>query len=336
MIINGVNLDEVTPDIKLTFPSLVEGRVLQLDGDALGYKCTYNDSEPFATARNNYLSSVEMRRNMSGSSSVNIHLTGKNKGGRYKLATVKEYQASRKNKVKPKNLHLLREYLMDVDLALAANVIMHENQEADDGMAQGNFWAIQAGTPQLSAIMAEDKDLTMCSGLHCDWNTFEITMVEGFGSIYLDTSTKTKKIKGFGTSFFWAQLLMGDPADTIPGLEKVGGDILEVVKPGKKPNPKRKPGLIGPALTWEILKDCKTDHEAMLKVLACYNSFYPAEYTYTAWDGTEITRRPVQMLYEQAQLLWMRRVEGEQPNVFFKGVIEGSDWRTRIEEKLQP
>lgn len=332
MIINGVDTDAITPMAGTVYPSVVEGRLLQLDADALIYKCTFNDDEAFATARDNFMQSLEHRLKMSGSVGCNLHLTGKSKGGRYGYATVKQYQGNRVNKVKPKNHEPLLQFLLK-GLEAPYYVMHHTTQEADDGMAQANFSACRAGYPELSVIMAEDKDLTMCSGYHCNWDTYEVNEVKGFGSIYLDDTKSTKKIKGFGTSFFWAQLLTGDPADTIPGLEKLGGEMCEEFKPGKRPNPKRKPSLIGPALAWEVLKDVKNDHEALIRVLHAYKSYYPSPHTYTAWHGEEITREsPAQMLYEQAQLLWMRRVIGEQPSAWFKDVIAGLDWRQMIEE----
>jgi len=328
MIINGIDVDALTPSLGQAFPAEIAGKVLQLDGDAQCYKVAYDDTVPLAVVINNYFSSVEMRRKMSGAEFVNIHLTGQNKGGRYELATVKKYQGNRDGKIKPVNLEPLRDYLSSYKPKPEENfnILLHTTQEADDGMVQENFKAIQAGNRQLSVIMAEDKDLTMASGLHCDWNTFKITDVDGFGSIYLDDSTSTKKIKGFGTSFFWAQLLTGDAADNIPGLEMLGSEMLEKFDPLSKPTPKRKPKKIGPVLAYNILKDCKSDIVAFHTVVQCYRDYYGMQHSYTAWDGTEMLRTSAEMLMEQAALLWMRRVPGETPNLWFKDVVDGKKW----------
>ena len=208
MLVNGIELDELTDSSCSAFPSEVEGRVLQLDGDAACYKVTYNEDEDMDTVIQNFWSTVEYRRRMSGSEFVNIHLTGHDKGGRYRTATVKKYQGNRDGKVKPINLIKLREYLESSTAVPPNNIVLHQNQEADDGMTQANYQALCNDQGNLSIIMSEDKDLTMASGLHCDWNTFKIVNVQGYGSIYLDDTKSTKKIKGYGTSFFWSQLLV--------------------------------------------------------------------------------------------------------------------------------
>lgn len=319
MNLNGVDLNELTPDEQPAFPSMKKGRWLHLDGDTACYKVTYDDEVPLSKCLENFLDMTDYRRKMAGAEFLCIHLTGHDKGGRLSTSTVKKYQGNRDGKVKPKNLNPLRQILLERHSDL---IVFHENQEADDGMTQANHKAIQNGERLLSVIMAEDKDLDMAQGLHCDWNTFEINDVVGYGKIWMDDSGSTKKLKGFGTSFFWAQLLMGDSADNIPGCEYIGGEVLEEFDPLKKPNPKRKPKKCGPGLAYKILFDCNDDHEALYRVLECYRSYYGDKYTYTSWTGQEITRTASEMLLEQARLLWMRRVPDECPRVFFKEVLD--------------
>ena len=317
---NGVDLAALEPDLCVAFPSVVEGRVLQLDGDAACYKVTYNPDEHLRTCIDNFWSMIDYRRQMAGCEYINIHLTGHNKGGRSEIATVKKYQGNRDGKVKPQNLIDLREYLVSLPPA-PQRIVYHEDQEADDGMCQENHTAILAGNRNLSIIMSEDKDLTMCQGLRCDWNTFEIIDVNGYGKIWLDETGSTTKLKGYGSAFFWAQLLMGDSADNIPGCELIGAEILEKYDPLIKPNPKRKPKKCGAVLAYNILKDVTSDMQALLLVIECYRSYYGNDYKYTAWNGLEIQRQSIEMLYEQAQLLWMRRVQNESPRAFFKEIM---------------
>jgi hypothetical protein len=361
--IGGIDVDALTPTDGHAFPdSIVQGRVLQLDGDVLIYQCGYDDTKSLRSCINRYFEAVEFRRKMTGSSHVNIHMTYGDKGGRYNTATVKEYQGTRrKNREKvipPVNLKPLKDHICTVALPTETYTVwVHEHQEADDGMAQGNFAAIKEGCPELSVIMSIDKDLCMCSGWHCDWDSFEMTLVDGYGSIHLDRSTSTVKVKGFGTSFFWAQLLMGDTADDIPGLPKLGGDLLHSVDPTKKVTADleilathnwdsikykaakkrlagRKPKSCGAVMAYNILKDCRDDRAAMQLVVEAYISCYENKdfrgrsypHKYDSWQGMPIERQPVEMLLEQAELLWMRRVEDESPKAFFKDVQEGLLW----------
>lgn len=354
MELNGIDLDNLTPDDLSAFPSTTEGRVLQLDGDVVLYHSTYQEDYTLPEAIDTFFSLCDYKRRMSGSQYVNIHLTAGNKGGRFDIATVKEYQIDRR-KSKERNpppplLGELRSYILTVPDPPDCCIKVHEEQEADDGMTQGNYIAIQNGTPELSVIMSIDKDLWMCSGWHCDWESMELTYVENFGSIYLDRSGSTPKIRGKGTSFFWAQLLMGDGADSIPGLPKLGVPLLNEVDPTKKvtkdleiinthtedsakykPAMKRlesrKPKSCGTITAWKILENCKSDHEALQLCIQAYNSYYNFE-EYTTWDGKVIQSDclAMSMLLEQARLLWMRREISEDVTVFFKDVVEGRLW----------
>lgn len=330
MEINGINLDDLDAEIPETLvPKEVPGRVLQLDADALAYECAAFDDDPFQQCINNFKAAIDSRLRMAGATFINLHLTGGDKGGRYDTALVKEYQGNRKDKVKPKHLAGLREWIMGYyGSGVIAKAIMHEHQEADDGMAQGNYKAIQEGHPELSVIMSIDKDLTMCSGWHCDWNSYEMNYVDGFGEIHLDESTSTKKIKGFGTSFFWAQLLMGDGADSIPGLPKLGMPLLDEYDPLKKPRKEdAKPKACGAVMAWKMLKDVKTDLDAMLLVIKAYQSYYGTEsFSYVDWRGDAHNLTSGHMVLEQARLLWMRRVVDECPSVFFKQVTNDIKW----------
>jgi len=358
MIIGGIDTDLLTASSLHSFPGEIPGRVLQLDGDVLVYQCGYNNEDSLKTCIDNYFSALEYRRRMTRSSHVNVHLTGNNKGGRFDIAKVKQYQVDRnKNKPEYVNLRPLKDYLCSCSSDGTFTVILHEDQEADDGMAQGNFAAIQAGTPNLSVIMSIDKDLRMCSGFHCNWENFDYNEVSGYGSIYLDETGSTKKVKGFGTAFFWAQLIMGDTADSIPGLPALAGDLLNVVDPtakvaedliiisehtadsakykaARKRLDARKPKACGPVLTYNLLKDCKNDYEAMRTCVLAYRSYYGnEEFTFSTWDGYDIKGTSAIMLREQAELLWMRRVQGENVQAFFKDVIQGRDWNAGAQQK---
>lgn len=332
MIIGGVNVDELEAGIPETMlPTVVAGRVLQLDGDCLAYECGYNDEAPFNQCTANFKAALASRMAMAGADHCIIHLTGGDKGGRFDIALVKEYQANRKDKAKPIHLAGLKAWCEEqypIKDGALVQCINHTKQEADDGMAQGQFKAIMNGTPELSIIHSMDKDLGMCSGLHMDWYTYIHETVDGFGEIYLDESGSSKKIKGKGTSFFWAQLLMGDTADNIPGLPKLGMPVLDEVDPLKKPRKDdANPKLCGAVMAWKILKDVKDDLTAFTTVVRAYQSYYGAgAFEFTDWRGRKYKLTNGHMLLEQARLLWMRRVVDECPSVFFNQVVHGLTW----------
>lgn len=330
MEINGVNLDNLDAVAPASLvPDVVQGRELQLDGDMLVYECSGYDDEPFNMCVANFKAALQSRMAVAAAEFCTIHLTGGNKGGRFEIAQVKEYQGNRKDKVKPAHLPALRAWVMDtyINHDYKAQAVMHEDQEADDGIAQAQYDAIKKGNTNLSIIMSADKDLTMCSGLHCDWNSYQIHEVTDFGSIYLDDSGSSKKIRGFGTSFFWAQLLMGDTADAIPGLPLVGMPLLDEVAPISKP---RKPGAtkqVGAVMAMSILDGCVTDLQCMKRVIEAYQSYYgTGVFNFTTWRGDTIQVTSGHMVLEQAKLLWMRRTKDECPSVFFKQVVQGKGW----------
>jgi hypothetical protein len=347
MEVNGIDLSGLEAELPLDLPDKVAGRRLQVDGDQLCYLAGCFDDEPFAVAKRNFTSQLETWMLMAGAELCTVHLTGDNKGGRFAQAIVKEYQANRKGKAKPKHLSALRAYVRET----RKDVIYHDDQEADDGMAQGNYNAMLAGDPSLSVICSADKDLRMCSGWHLNQRTGELIYVSGYGSIEL-TEGKPKKIVGYGTSFFWAQMLMGDTADNIPGLPALGPDTLVRYKAfhtaaliklldtcestdaiiadraaQKITDMKHK--ACGAVAAYHILGDAKDDAEAMYKVIQCYRDHYPkGEFKMKHWNGEEIYTTIGSLFIEQAELLWMRRTAKEHPVTFIQQVLDGGDWNS--------
>jgi hypothetical protein len=185
----------------------------------------------------------------------------------------------------------------------------------------------------------------MFPGLHIDPYTHELVDVSGFGGCWLDESTSTKKILGWGTSFFWAQLLVGDGADNIPGLPLLSGELANRYKPTAAVTkaqerlltdctPKQRDAAlrtikernaikVGPVLVACILAGVDNDYEALRRVRECYYSYYgEGQFEFERWDGSTMRKTAGHMLLEQARLLWMRRVPRECPTTFFREVIE--------------
>ena len=145
--------------------------------------------------------------------------------------------------------------------------------EADDAMAID-----QTTSCGSTIICTRDKDLRQVPGLFFSW---ELGNQPQIGPLHVDSlgSLTYEKGKLFGTGFKWfcAQLLMGDTADNIPGLNKYG-----------------------PVKAHDVLKNIDTTEECMDAVIYEYKQVWAED-----WE---------RHLREQGQLLWIVReldVEGK-------------------------
>jgi DNA polymerase-1 len=313
MIVNGVDLDGMTPQMpEHNFPSVVPGRVVHIDADFLAYMVSYEKIDQIIELpdmQHNCKVAVEKMRLMAGAESVHLHLTPgtSDKGDRYNIAIQKEYQGNRKDKPKPAKLHIMRDYM-----GKAFPATLHINCEADDGMSSAQYAAIATRQAPLSIICSKDKDLNMVPGLHLDWDTGEITYPtnaigkpDSYGSIYLDDSKSSKKIKGFGQKFFWSQMLTGDTADNIQGIPKVCVD-------GKWK-------ATGPVMAEYLLINVNSNKEAFQGVKNLYED-YGRSIGFKHWaTGENVPWQKV--LISEMQLLWMRR-DKHNPNCVLQWLKE--------------
>lgn len=344
MIVNGIelaNLDGLAHDAEtLELPPQVPGRTVQIDADFLAYQTTAEkadgtDDRTFDDMKHNAEVAVETLRGLAAAQHVHLHLTPStsNKGGRYELALLKEYQGNRIDKPKPRYLGIMREWL-----AKRYPGTLYQFCEADDGMASAQYAAIDRGDRNLSVIASKDKDLRMVPGLHVDWDTGQLRDTgdddgDDFGYVELVERTTpsgtTKQLKGFGRKFFWAQMLIGDTADNISGLPAIPGHVMNSIKPTKASNKaclvlqdegatekqkenarkvlaERKDGLCGPATAILIL-DLIGDNEATAFV-TIKNLF--KRYGDTTGFVHHKTGDPVpwgKAFASEGQLLWMRK-----------------------------
>jgi len=350
MDIGGVDIGSIDLDNSdFVLPDIVQGRYLNADGDIYAYNCAGNDDTTREEVVYNLKAEIASRMQAVGATEYILHITGdgSTKGDRHKVACLKEYQANRKDKPKPKNLAFARKYIQE-----HLNSEVHYDQEADDGLAQFQQKFIDKGETHLSVLDSTDKDLRMVAGLHLDPETHKIVEVEGYGRSWYDVDKA--KVLGWGTSFFWHQLLMGDTADNIPGLPAFGKELSYQVWPtaplqeqrrrlteltmpsGKDLTEKQysaakakvqelqdnfKKKQAGARAAYEYLKDCDSDKQAYDAVLEAYESYYgTGTFILESWRGTEFPRNAKSMLYEQAILLWMRSYKGVSD---FKRFFEG-------------
>lgn len=295
------------------YPPAVQGRVAHLDADFLAYQVSAESKDELqglkprkslADMQHNARNAAEHLMRLAGATKYVCHVTptGSNKGGRPGQAVQQEYQGNRADRERPEFLDAIRHFIVQ-DM----NGIAHLDQEADDGMCQANYAAQGPGgswgQSNLSIIVSMDKDLRMVPGLHYDYDTNEVVCVgDPFGSIWIDESKSSKKIKGWGTKFFWAQCLMGDTADHIRGIPAVPKSMLPTAKGGKSATV-----ACGPVATYDLLKDVHNDKEAFHRVRELWTGLEKAVgYTFRHWQTQEIVT-PTQALLGDMQLLWLRR-----------------------------
>lgn len=310
----GVDMSALHDDYIVQHAPVVPGRTAHMDGDFFAYQVSFDEERTWDQLVHNLEVTVETFRLLACAEHVVLHLTanGGTKGGRYDQAMLREYQATRKGKAKPARLEDVRIYMRD---KMAARY--WSDREADDGMAYEQTRAIEAGGRALSVIVSKDKDLRIVQGLHLDFKTLQLVDVDGFGGITLADG----KLGGYGPAFFWAQMLMGDPADNISGLPAVHPPRLNLIDPTKatqkwaamaaKGDEKaiaelmaRKPKPVGPAMAYRLLKDVRSDMEAWQLVADLYKE-HGAFVGFTNYrDGSKITWQDA--CVSEARLLWMR------------------------------
>jgi hypothetical protein len=215
-----------------------------------------------------------------------LYLTGKD-NFREKIAKKKVYKGNRDGVNKPWHYANLISYMR-----VAYNTIVVEGMEADDAMCIEQCKAMKEAEEGIeyteTIICTRDKDLRQCPGWGFSWELgnqpqWGPEFVEGFG--YLSLSDDNKKLRGVGDAFFYAQLIMGDPVDNIPGI------------PGK-----------GAKAAFDILGNTHTRAEAEKAVVEAYRAFYGE-----LWE---------QEMLEQAQLLWMVRELDEEGKPVMWGFLD--------------
>ena len=208
-----------------------------------------------------------------------VHLTPKgcHKNGRHLLLGVKGYQDNRGSAKKPELLEPLRDtaahHFRDHP---TIKIIPQYEIEADDGLI------IDAYSMKNSVLISPDKDLNL--------NPFKDYVVEDgvfrklpdgdtFGWLgrkewLTPSGRKSSKMVGKGVKFFLGQCLMGDTADNVKGILKLGG---------------RPCGEAGAVLA---LQDITCPHEAVNLVLGGY-------------------REIDQNIAPEAEAMWLLRWKGD-------------------------
>lgn len=296
------------PKIKKEEP--VANRMTLIDADVIAYLGSFGtDDMPLAAA----LAKTKQRWNQvldeTRCESWQGYLTGDN-NFRDDIATLQRYKGNRyaddgsRIKPQPKWLHDVRQALID-----EYGCILCHGEEADDALgihSKKRRDADLMGTEEepLTIISSVDKDLRINPGCHHNMIDGYFTWTDEFGMLEIDVKGK---VRGTGLMFFYAQMIMGDPADWIKGLPAITDDIKEMYALSRK-------GAAGPKSAYNLLVDCTNVHELETRVWLAYYSYW-SENEYVHWLTKEKYPAGAETAYkqfmEQGRLLWMRQKEGE-------------------------
>lgn len=176
---------------------------------------------------------------MVGATEYEVFLSHEDPKVNFRYQVDPSYKANRASKDKPLHYDVLREYLINDGASIV------EGGEADDLLG-----ITQCNEPN-TVICTTDKDLLMIPGLYYNIADQWMTKVDALGTLALEeTPGKAAKLRGTGFKWFSAQMLLGDTVDNIKGLKGIG--------------PKR---------AYQILKNCKTIEDCVLKVSYWYDRY---------------------------------------------------------------
>lgn len=248
-------------------------RILILDADGAAYRAAAT-VKTLPTALRRFCTEVLEQMFLTNSTEARLHLTAEGgfKGGRGRYPSFRPYQHNRSNKAKPALLEPLRlllstERAVDMGLPEEWYVNLHHYWEADDGCTMDSLYF-----GERSVVVSDDKDLRLVRGPYWEATRGAISRIQdSFGYIAEHPNNGTYPI-GHGTKYFWLQMLMGDTADGIRGLDRLDGK------------------LCGKVTAMQYLEDVTDENECANKVLWAY-------------------ARSGQDALAEAQVLWMRRFE---------------------------
>ena len=234
---------------------------LLIDGDILVYRAGFAGNDKLTASLGNVKLLIKAILSSWDYSSYTLYLSPEDRSNyRYKVAKTKEYKGNRKDVAKPQFYKEIRDYMIKRWNAEVVN-----GQEADDalGIAQQDD----------TVICSIDKDLNMIPGWHYNFVNKEKYYITEEDSLNLTIEQRDKrkvyKMDRGGLKWFYAQLLLGDTGDNIPGVSG-----------------------FGPVAVDNALKDCYTEKE-MLDVV---------------WNIYKKHNLSKERLLEVADLLWIRRV----------------------------
>ena len=209
-------------------PDKMPGRVLLLDGDPLCYHaaCTV---KTIKTGLSKMRQDILTKLYLAGADYARVHITAgtSDKAARGRVLAARPYQGNRNTKTKPPLLEPLREAISASSGLPEADVFLHYELEADDGLVIDSYAMKDKGV-----VASDDKDLRQTIYPWFDGSVFKVDGGADPGWIGFKDSERTgqRKLIGRGMEFFWAQMLMGDYVDNVLGLASYKGSTVGPVK----------------------------------------------------------------------------------------------------------
>lgn len=180
-------------------------RVL-VDGDIIAYRSAYStegmEPEDCEHKVDELIDEIVEEVAFGYYNHVKVYLTGPN-NFRFKIATIAPYKGNRANSTKPEHLEHARNYMI-----AAYEAQVSDGEEADDLIA---IAATKCGGKAI--IASVDKDFLQ---VPCTFYNF-------------GRKTYTEVDEWSGLKFFYTQLLEGDRADNIKGVQGVGPKKAEKI-----------------------------------------------------------------------------------------------------------
>lgn len=208
-----------------------------------------------------------------------IFITGKAPTFRFDIAKTKPYKGTRKE-AKPWHYSNIKAFILGCC----------DSVEVGDGLEADDLMAIEHTSDPNTIICSRDKDLKQVPGWLYSWElgrqpAFGPELIEKMG--YLTLSEDNKKLTGTGLLYFYAQMLIGDGVDNIPGLPRCG-----------------------PVAAFSLLCNPDDTRPLLTRVACAYEKYYGEVWEVKMW--------------EQGQLCWIvRRFNPDgTPQVWFPGLEE--------------
>ena len=206
---------------------------------------------------------------------------GKGEPFRVERSTILKYKENRKKSLKPLCLDEITDYLI---WKYQPEIV--EYYEADDKVV------MDAYRDKNKCVVGEDKDYFGCDVMYFNVNQVDkgIQDCSGLGSLWLNAKGD---VKGIGRLFFYHQILSGDGSDHYKA---------------NSANPEYE---WGDKSSYKLLKNCKTDKEALDAIKTGYQLLYPEPKIITGWRGDEIEVDWKYVFNENFDLARMIRWEGD-------------------------